>query len=46
MVAIPSLLFFAVCNSKAQAITDDIHEVTVEVVNLVVNHRRAMKPAA
>jgi len=46
LTAIPGLVFYALCNGKAQGVVDDIHEVTVEVVNMVVNHRRAMKPAA
>jgi biopolymer transport protein ExbB/TolQ len=44
--AIPALLGFAVLNGVTQAILDDINEVSVQVVNLVVGHRNAMKGAA
>ena len=42
-VAVISLIGFAFLNGKTQALTDDINEVTVQVVNLVVTHRQAMK---
>jgi biopolymer transport protein ExbB/TolQ len=42
-VAVLSLIGFAFLNGKTQALTDDINEVTVQVVNLVVTHRQAMK---
>jgi biopolymer transport protein ExbB/TolQ len=43
--AIVGLIGFAVLQGKTQALTDDINEVTVQVVNLVVSHRQAMKAA-
>jgi biopolymer transport protein ExbB/TolQ len=45
-VALIALMGFAMLNGKSQALTDDINEVTVQVVNLVVTHRAAMKPQA
>ncbi len=42
-VALVGLIGFAVLNGKTQALTDDINEVTVQVVNLVTSHRAAMK---
>ncbi len=42
-VALVGLIGFAVLNGKTQALTDDINEVTVQVVNLVTSHRSAMK---
>ncbi len=45
-VAIIGLMGFAILQSKTQALTDDINEVTVQVVNLVVTHRQSMKPQA
>lgn len=44
--AVVGLIGFAILQGKSQAITDDINEVTVQVVNLVVSHRQAMKPGA
>src|SRR6478735_2572823 len=44
--AIPALLWFAVLNGATQHILDDINELSVQVVNLVVGHRNAMKGAA
>jgi biopolymer transport protein ExbB/TolQ len=41
--AVPALLFFAILNGWTQSILDDINEVSVQVVNLVVGHRNAMK---
>jgi biopolymer transport protein ExbB/TolQ len=41
--AVPSLLAFAILNGWTQGILDDINEVSVQVVNLVVGHRNAMK---
>jgi biopolymer transport protein ExbB/TolQ len=38
------LLGFSLLNGKTQTITDDINEVTVQVVNLVTSHRGAMQP--
>ncbi len=43
--AIIGLIGFAVLQGKTQGLNDDINEVTVQVVNLVVTHRQAMKPA-
>jgi len=37
------LLGFSLLNGKTQGITDDINEVTVQVVNLVTAHRSAMQ---
>jgi biopolymer transport protein ExbB/TolQ len=45
ITAIPSLLGFAVLNGWTQTVLDDINEVSVQVVNLVVGHRNAMKAA-
>ena len=45
-VALVGLVGFAVLQGKTQQLTDDINEVTVQVVNLVLTHRSAMKPAA
>jgi len=45
-VAVLSLIGYAFLNGKTQALTDDINEVTVQVVNLVVTHRQAMKGQA
>lgn len=39
IVAITGLIGFAWLNGKTQAIADDIHEATVQVLNLVVNNR-------
>ena len=44
--ALVGLVAFAFLNGKTQSLTDDINEVTVQVVNLVVSHRQAMKPQA
>ena len=45
-VAIIGLIGFAILQGKSQALTDDINEVTVQVVNLVVTNRHSMKPQA
>src|SRR3954452_22891708 len=45
ITAVPALLAFAVLNGWTQGILDDINEVSVQVVNLVVGHRNAMKAA-
>ena len=45
ITAVPALLAFAVLNGWTQTILDDINEVSVQVVNLVVGHRNAMKAA-
>jgi len=42
-VALVGLVGFAILNGKTQGLTDDINEVTVQVVNLVTSHRAAMK---
>ena len=44
--AVPALLQFALLNGWTQSRLDDINEVTVQVVNLVVAHRAAMKGGA
>ncbi len=44
--AIIGLMGFALLQGKTQAVTDDINEVTVQVVNLVTNHRQSMGGAA
>lgn len=44
--AVVGLIGYAILQGKSQALTDDINEVTVQVVNLVVSHRQAMKPGA
>jgi biopolymer transport protein ExbB/TolQ len=41
--AVPALLGFAILNGWTQGLLDDINEVSVQVVNLVVGHRNAMK---
>ena len=43
--AVVGLIGFAILQGKTQALTDDINEVTVQVVNLVTSHRSAMKGA-
>ena len=40
------LLGFSLLTGKTTRITDDINEVTVQVVNLVTSHRSHMQPAA
>src|SRR3954452_24135116 len=45
ITAIPALLAFAMLNGWTQGALDDINEVSVQVVNLVVGHRNAMKAA-
>ena len=46
IVAIPALLEFAILQGWTQGTLDDINEVSVQVVNLVVGHRNAMKGGA
>ena len=41
--AVPALLWFAILNGWTQHTLDDINEVSVQVVNLVVGHKQAMK---
>jgi biopolymer transport protein ExbB/TolQ len=43
ITAVPALLMFAILNGWTQGLLDDINEVSVQVVNLVVGHRNAMK---
>jgi biopolymer transport protein ExbB/TolQ len=43
ITAVPALLMFAILNGWTQGVLDDINEVSVQVVNLVVAHRAAMK---
>jgi len=43
ITAVPALMAFAGLNGWTQSILDDINEVSVQVVNLVVGHRNAMK---
>ncbi len=38
------LLGFSLIQGKTTSVNDDINEVTVQVVNLVVNHRAQMQP--
>ena len=38
------LLGFSLLQGKTTKVSDDINEVTVQVVNLVVNHRSQMQP--
>ena len=45
LTAIPALLAFSILNGWTQTILDDINEVSVQVVNMVVGHRNAMKTA-
>jgi biopolymer transport protein ExbB len=40
---IAALLAFALLNGQTQKILDDINEVSVSVMNLVVNHRQSMR---
>ncbi len=40
------LLGYALLQGKTTAVTDDINEVTVQVVNLVTTHRAQMQPQA
>ena len=39
-----NLIGYAVIQGKTQALTDDINEVTVQVVNLVIANRASMQP--
>jgi biopolymer transport protein ExbB len=43
VTAVPALLAFSMLNGWTQTVLDDINEVSVQVVNLVVGHRNAMK---
>jgi biopolymer transport protein ExbB len=45
-VALIALGGYAFLNGKTQQLTDDINEVTVQIVNLVTAHRQAMKGQA
>jgi biopolymer transport protein ExbB len=44
-VSLLGLLGFSLLQGKTTKVTDDINEVTVQVVNLVINHRSQMQPA-
>jgi len=44
--ALIGLIGYAALQGKTQQLSDDINEVTVQVVNLVTSHRQAMKPGA
>ena len=46
ITAVPALLMFAILNGWTQGVLDDINEVSVQVVNLVVGHKSAMKGSA
>jgi biopolymer transport protein ExbB/TolQ len=43
ITAVPALLSFSILQGWTQGVLDDINEVSVQVVNLVVGHRNAMK---
>ena len=43
-VSLIGLLGYSMLQGKTTKVTDDINEVTVQVVNLVVNHRAQMQP--
>jgi biopolymer transport protein ExbB len=43
IVAIPSLVAFALLNGRTQQIVDELHETAVSVMNLVVNNRDKLK---
>ena len=45
LAPVPALLAFSILNGWTQTILDDINEVSVQVVNMVVGHRNAMKAA-
>ncbi len=40
------LLGYSLLQGKTTGVTDDINEVTVQVVNLVTSHRAQMQPTA
>jgi biopolymer transport protein ExbB/TolQ len=40
------LVFFSLLQGKTTSVTDDINEVTVQVVNLVTSHRTQMQPTS
>jgi biopolymer transport protein ExbB/TolQ len=42
-VAIPTLLFSALLNSKTQNLLDDIHELSVSTLNLIIQNRDKIK---
>ncbi len=46
MVSLFGLVFFSLLQGKTTSVTDDINEVTVQVVNLVTSHRTQMQPTA
>ncbi|HSI06075.1 MAG: MotA/TolQ/ExbB proton channel family protein [Myxococcota bacterium] len=43
IVAIPSLVAFAILNGRTQQIVDELHETAVSVMNLVVNNRDKLR---
>ena len=45
-IAVVGLIGYAILQGKTQSLTDDINEVTVQVVNLVTTHRAQMQPQA
>jgi biopolymer transport protein ExbB len=45
-VSLVGLLGYSLLQGKTTKVVDDINEVTVQVVNLVVNHRSQMQPQA
>jgi biopolymer transport protein ExbB/TolQ len=44
-ISLVGLLGFSLVSGKTTKVTDDINEVTVQVVNLVTSHRAQMQPA-
>jgi biopolymer transport protein ExbB/TolQ len=46
VTSLVGLIGFSLLQGKTTNVTDDINEVTVQVVNLVVNHRSQMQPQA
>jgi biopolymer transport protein ExbB len=45
-VSLIGLVGFSLLTGKTTKVTDDINEVTVQVVNLVTSHRAQMQPSA
>ncbi len=46
MTSLFGLVFFSLLQGKTTSVTDDINEVTVQVVNLVTSHRTQMQPTS
>jgi len=44
LVSLIALVGFSLLQGKTSHVTDDINEVTVQVVNLVTSHRAQMQP--